>query len=92
MPQWHVQIVLHFVLLKICRAEDEIFFVYDTTVLQREEDEIKDAILCFYPSVVGVKVQGNLSSKDTVMRGHLTFTATLQGCLMVLLQCPCHLY
>ncbi len=34
------------------RAEDEIFFMYDTTALQREEDEIKDAIVSFYPSMV----------------------------------------
>ena len=39
-------------LLLIFRAEDEVFFIYDTTVLQKEEDEIKDAILYFYPTTV----------------------------------------
>ena len=59
-----------------------VFFIYDHTVLQKEEDDLKDAILYFYPPFVRFTKKMYLCPPDRMIGGIL-FLSCLFVCLSV---------
>ncbi|ELT91653.1 hypothetical protein CAPTEDRAFT_219024 [Capitella teleta] len=58
------------------RPEDQIFFVYDHTVLQREEDDLRDAIVYFFPSSIPLNDQCALCGQ---LMGMVEFFTAFNG-------------